>query len=288
MRPVILWIFAGLQFIPIPNPNFPSAMAKTFYALLTLSFLFMHQLSAQKQQIKTQLVEYKDGATTLEGYLAYDPALKGKRPGVLVVHEWNGINDYTKKRCEQLAKMGYVAFAADIYGKGIRPKTPQESGTEAGKYKNNPALLRQRVNLALAQLKKQPTVNGAKVAAIGYCFGGYTALELARSGADLAGVVSFHGNLATATPVEAGKMKAKVLVAHGALDPYVPQKEVDAFFKEMNEAKVDYQFIAYSNAVHSFTNPGSGNDISKGAAYNAAADRRSWEAMKTFFAEIFK
>ncbi|ALJ01445.1 dienelactone hydrolase [Rufibacter tibetensis] len=245
-------------------------------------------VSAQAQQIKTQVVEYKEGTTTLEGYLAYDASKKGKLPAVLVVHEWNGISDYTRKRCEQLAKMGYVAFAADIYGKGVRPKTPQESAAEAGKYKNNVPLLRQRVNAALAQVKKQPNVDASRVAAIGYCFGGTTVLELARSGADVAGVVSFHGGLATPSPADAKNIKAKVLVAHGAIDPFVPKAEVDAFFKEMNDANVDYQFIAYSNAVHSFTNPEAGSDIKKGAAYNAAADRRSWEAMKQFFGEIFK
>ncbi|WP_207432321.1 dienelactone hydrolase family protein [Sabulibacter ruber] len=258
---------------------------------LSFAFVFiltvMAQLSAQAQQIKTQLVEYKEGNTTLEGYLAYDASKKGKLPGVLVVHEWNGLNDYTKQRCEQLAKMGYVAFAADIYGKGVRPKTPQESGAEAGKYKNNIPLLRQRVNAALAQLKKQPNVDASKTAAIGYCFGGTTVLELARSGADVAGVVSFHGGLGTPNPADASNIKAKVLVAHGAIDPFVPKAELDAFFKEMNDANVDYQFNAYSGAVHSFTNPGAGSDIKQGAAYNATADRRSWEAMKLFFNELF-
>ncbi|RNI32049.1 dienelactone hydrolase family protein [Rufibacter immobilis] len=259
---------------------------KKHYFLLIL-FLMAH-LSTQAQQIKTQLVEYKEGTTTLEGFMAYDASKKGKRPAVLVVHEWTGINDYTKKRCEQLAQMGYVAFAADIYGKGIRPQSSQQAGAEAGKYKNNVPLLRSRVAAALAQLKKQPNVDASKVAAIGYCFGGTTVLELARSGADVAGVVSFHGGLGTPNPADAANIKAKVLVAHGAVDPFVPKAELDGFLKEMNDANVDYQFIAYSNAVHSFTNPEAGNDNSKGAAYNAAADRRSWEAMKQFFAEIFK
>ncbi|GGK57465.1 dienelactone hydrolase family protein [Rufibacter glacialis] len=255
----------------------------------TIVFLLaMMALAASAQQIKTQVVEYKEGNTTLEGYMAYDPSRKGKLPAVLVVHEWNGLSDYTRKRCDQLARMGYVAFAADIYGKGVRPKTAQESGAEAGKYKNNVPLLRQRVNAALAQVKKQPNVDAARVAAIGYCFGGTTVLELARSGAEVAGVVSFHGGLATPSPADAQKIKAKVLVAHGAIDPFVPQTEVDAFFKEMNEAQVDYQFIAYSGAVHAFTNPEAGEDPKQGAAYHAAADRRSWEAMKLFFAEIFK
>ncbi|QHL89089.1 dienelactone hydrolase family protein [Nibribacter ruber] len=259
---------------------------KTLFTFFLLTLLMSTTLQAQK--IKTQLVEYKDGQTTLEGYLAYDPALKGKRPAVLVVHEWTGINDYTKKRCDELAKMGYVAFAADIYGKGVRPASPEAAGAESGKYKSNLPLLRSRINAALDHVQKMANVDTKKIAAIGYCFGGTTVLELARSGADVAGVVSFHGGLGTPNPSDAKNIMAKLLVAHGAIDPYVPQTEVEGFFKEMNEAKVDYQFIAYSNAVHSFTNPASGNDNSKGAAYNATADRRSWEAMKQFFAEIFK
>ena len=251
--------------------------------LLFFSLALLLMTYAQAQQIKTQLVEYKEGQTTLEGYLAYDPAAKGKRPAVLVVHEWNGLNDYVKKRCDQLAKMGYVAFAPDIYGKGVRPATPQAAGAEAGKYKNNVPLLRARVTAGLNHLKKQANVDSKKVAALGYCFGGTTVLELARSGADLAGVVSFHGGLGTPNPADARNIKAKVLVAHGAIDPYVSKAELDGFLKEMNDAKVDYQFIAYSEAVHAFTNPDSGNDNSKGAA-----DRRSWEHMKVFFAEIFK
>jgi dienelactone hydrolase len=259
---------------------------KNLVLLFTLVLFLM--TTAQAQQIKTQLVEYKEGQTTLQGYLAYDPALKGKRPTVLVVHEWTGINDYTKKRCDQLAKMGYVAFAADIYGKGVRPASPEAAGAEAGKYKGNIPLLRARVNAALEHVRKMSNVDAKKIAAIGYCFGGTTVLELARSGADIAGVVSFHGGLGTPNLADAQNIKAKVLVAHGAIDPYVSKAELDGFMKEMNDAKVDYQFIAYSGAVHAFTNPDAGNDISKGAAYNAAADRRSWEAMKQFFAEIFK
>ncbi len=239
-------------------------------------------------QIKTQTVEYKDGGTVLEGYLAFDESVKGKRPAVMVVHEWMGITDYTKRRCEELAKMGYVAFAPDIYGKGIRPKTPQEAGAQAGKYKNDRNLMRSRVNAGLSWLQKHENVDAKKIAAIGYCFGGTTVLELARSGAQIAGVVSFHGGLDNPKPEDAKNIKTKVLVCHGAIDPHVPQEQVNAFMKEMNDAKVDYQFIAYSGAVHAFTNPNAGNDISKGAAYNEVADKRSWEDMKQFFAEIFK
>lgn len=244
------------------------------------------QLHAQK--IKTQLIEYKDGETVLEGYLVYDENLKGKQPAVMVVHEWMGITDYTKSRCEQLAKMGYVAFAADIYGKGNKPASREEAGKLSGKYKGDRKLMRSRVNAALNWMQQQSNINANKIAAIGYCFGGTAVLELARSGADVAAVVSFHGGLDNPNPEDAKKIKAKVLVCHGAIDPNVPQEQVNAFLKEMNDAKIDYQFIAYSGAVHAFTNPAAGNDISKGAAYNKQADERSWEHMKKFFEETVR
>ena len=236
----------------------------------------------------SKLVEYKQGDTVLEGYSIYDDSFQGKRPGVLVVHQWKGLGDYEKKRAEMLAQLGYNVFAADIYGKGVRPKTPQEAGAEAGKYKKDPALLRARVRAALDVLARHELTDPKRVAAIGYCFGGTTVLELARSGADFAGVVSFHGGLSSSTPGEAKNIKAKVLALHGADDPHVPAKEVAAFEDEMRQGGVDWQLIAYGGAVHSFTDWNAGNDNSKGAAYNGRADRRSWEAMKQFFAELFK
>ncbi len=237
-------------------------------------------------KVVTRTVEYKDGDTLLEGYLAYDDAAADRKPGVLVVHEWKGLDDYAKKRAEQLAGMGYVAFAADIYGKGVRPKDHQEAGATAGKFKGDRALLRRRARAGLDALRAQPGVDPARLAAIGYCFGGTTVLELARSGAEIAGVVSFHGGLDT--PVPAKTLKAKVLVLHGADDPHVPDKDVLAFAKEMRDAKADWQLVSYGNAVHGFTNPNNGGDPSKGAAYDAAADRRSWAAMRAFFDEVLK
>lgn len=256
-------------------------------ALLSFIFLFVLHLSVYAQKVKTQAVSYKDGDTELEGYLAYDPAAKGKRPAVIVVHEWTGINEYTRKRCEQLAAMGYIAFAADVYGKGIRPSAPQDAGRESAKYRNNRPLMRQRMKAALDWAKKQSNIDSSRIAAIGYCFGGTAVLELARSGATLAGVVSFHGGLSTPNPQDASNIRSKVLICHGAIDPFVPQEEVDAFMKAMNDAKVDYQFIAYSNAMHSFTNPEAMSFL-KGVAYNEEADKRSWEAMKLFFSELFR
>lgn len=239
-------------------------------------------------KIVTRTVEYHDGGTTMEGYLAYDDAVQGKRPGVLVVHEWWGLNAYAKRRAEELAGLGYLAFAADIYGKGVRATTAAEAGQLAGGYLKDRALLRRRVNAAFDVLKGQELVDPRKLGAIGYCFGGAAVLELARSGAPVAGVVSFHGLLSTPTPDDAKNIKGKVLVLAGADDPYVPPAQVQAFWDEMKKAGVDYQVVLYGGAVHTFTNPEAGNDPSKGAAYNERADKRSWQAMKDFFTEVFR
>lgn len=253
-------------------------LALSFAAILTIPAL---------AAIKSEFVEYKQGETVLEGYLVYDDAIKGQRPGVLVIHQWLGLTDNEKMRANMLAELGYVAFAVDIYGKGIRPKESSAAGAEAGKYRKDLPLFRERINAGLQVLLKNSKVDPKRVAAIGYCFGGGAALELARSGADIAGVVSFHGSLTTSMPAEPGKVPAKILVCHGADDPFVPMKDVEGFLDEMRAAGADYQFIAYSNAVHAFTQNEAGNDNSKGAAYNEKADKRSWQAMKDFFAEIF-
>jgi len=247
----------------------------------------MAALSA-RSEIITRAVEYRQGDAVLEGFSAYDDALQGKRPGVLVVHQWKGLGDYEKKRAEMLARLGYNVFAADVYGKGVRPQTPSDAGAQAGKYKNDRALLRERVRAGLEVLARDPLTDPKRIAAIGYCFGGTAALELARSGADVAGVVSFHGGLSSPTPSDARNIKAKVLALHGADDPNVPAKEVAAFEEEMRQAGADWQLVAFGGAVHSFTDWNAGHDNAKGAAYNEKADRRSWEAMKQFFAELFK
>jgi dienelactone hydrolase len=257
-------------------------LLSVLFTPVLVSLTSTHTLAA----IQTRVVEYKQGNTILEGYLAYDDAIKGKRPGVLVVHEWNGLQSYVKKRTEQLAKLGYVAFAADIYGKGIRPNNPQESGVQASIYRKDRQLLRDRANAGLEVLQKNPLTDAKRIAAIGYCFGGGTVLELARSGANIAGVASFHGNLDTPNPNDAKNIKAKVLVLHGANDPYVPEEQVKAFETEMRQANVDWQLISYGGTVHSFTNP-EAKDASSGAAYNPVAEKRSWQALKQFFAEMF-
>ncbi len=237
--------------------------------------------------IALKALEYKDADATLEGYLGFDDAVKGKRPGVLVIHDWMGVGPYIEKRVGQLAALGYIALAADIYGKGVRPKSMEEAADLANRYKADRALMRSRARAGLKALQANTLADTKRMAAIGYCFGGTAVLELARDGADVAGLVSFHGGLQTPTPDDAKNIRGKVLVLHGADDPLVPPNEVLAFEEEMRRALVDWQVIIYGGAVHSFTNPVAGDDPSKGAAYNEKADKRSWEAMKGFFQEIF-
>lgn len=199
-----------------------------------------------------------------------------------------GAGPFAKRRAEELARLGYIALAIDMYGKEVRPKTSEEAAAQAGIYRKDRRLMRARAGAALELLKKHDLVDVKKIGAIGYCFGGGVALELARSGADLAGIVSFHGNLDTPNPGDARNIRGKVLVLHGGDDPYVPADQVAAFQDEMRNAKVDWHMIIYDNAVHGFTNPEAGNDNSKGAAFNEKANKRSWEAMKVFFEEIFR
>jgi len=257
------------------------------WLLLASMVAFAGMTSPAWAVLKTQMVEYKQGDVLLEGYLSYDDSFKGKRPGILVVHEWKGLNAYAQRRADMLARLGYVAFAADIYGKGIRPQTIAQAGAMAGKFKADRALLRARVNVALDVLKAPSNVDASRLAAIGYCFGGTAVLELARSGADVKGIVSFHGGLSTPTPQDAKNIKGKVLALHGAADPFVGADEVAGFEKEMKDAKVDYRLIKYPGAMHGFTNPDNKGIDPPGALYNEAADKASWEEMQKFFKEIF-
>ena len=237
--------------------------------------------------VQTKFIEYKCGDQVCEGFVAYDDAVAGPRPGVLIVHQWKGLTEYEQKRAEMLAKLGYVAFCADIYGKGVRPTETKDAAALAGKFKGDRALYRERLAAAMGVLAEQPQVEKSKLAAMGYCFGGTGALEVARSGAAVRGVVSFHGGLGTPTPGDAKAINGRVLVLHGADDPFVPPAEVAAFKKEMADAEVAYEFVAYPGAVHSFTHWTAGDDASKGAAYNKEADEKSWEAMKAFLAQVF-
>ena len=234
-----------------------------------------------------QTVDYRQGETTLEGYLAYEDTFAGLRPAVLVYHHWRGIDQYIKARTDQLARMGYIAFAADVYGKGVRPADAKAAAAQAQIYRSDRQLMRRRAQTALDTLRLVPRVDGRRIAAIGYCFGGGVALELARSGADIAGVVSFHGTLDTPRPEDAKLIKAKILILQGADDPNAPIKQIAEFEDEMRGGKVDYQIALYGGAVHSFTMPSAGSAPSTGNAYDAKADRRSWQVMKDFFAEVF-
>ncbi|MEZ5300459.1 MAG: dienelactone hydrolase family protein [Verrucomicrobiales bacterium] len=238
--------------------------------------------------IETRDHPYKHGDTALEGFVATPELADGeKRPGILLIHDWTGLQDYAKERAKMLAELGYITFAADVYGTGVRPETPQECGVQAGKYKGDRTLFRARMNAALDQLKALPGVDPDRLGAIGYCFGGTGVIELARSGADVKGVVSFHGGLDSPSPEDGANIKAKVLALHGAADPHVPQEDLHAFAAEMEQHGVDWQLVAYGGAVHSFTKKAAGDDPSKGAAYDEKADQRSWAHMRLFFDELF-
>ena len=236
--------------------------------------------------IKTKAVEYQHGDVVLQGYVAYEDGFKDKRPGILVVHEWWGHGPYARKRAGELAKLGYTAFAVDMYGKGVYAKNHEEAGRLAGAFFTDRKLMRERALAGLEQLKKMPFVDPSQLGAIGYCFGGATVLELARAGTDLKGVASFHGALATPSPATETP-KAKILVLHGADDPMV-SPQVPDFLTEMRKVKADWQFVQYGGAAHSFTVPEAGSDTAKGMAYDRNADLRSWQAMRGFFEEVFK
>jgi len=231
-------------------------------------------------------LEYMSGEVLCEGWQVIDEQRGVERPGVLIAHQWTGISDHEKEAARKLAALGYNVFIADIYGKGIRPQPPA-AGKEAGKYKADRALLRARVNAALDVLRRDKRTDASKLAAIGYCFGGTTVLELARSGAAVSGVVSFHGGLDSPAPADGRNIKGKVLALHGADDPFVPAKDIAAFEAEMKAASVGYELVQYPGAVHSFTHKAAGDDKSKGAAYDAAADRDSWQRMERFLEGLF-
>jgi dienelactone hydrolase len=233
-------------------------------------------------------VDYQAGAVMCEGFHAYDDSQTGRRPAVLIVHQWTGLSDYEKMRARMLAELGYNVFALDVYGKGVRPPGPPASAQEAGKYKADRALYRERLKAGLAVLLGDERTDVTKVSAIGYCFGGMGALELARSGAKVAGVVSFHGGLDSPAPEDAKTILAEVLVLHGDADPFVPQADVAAFEKEMQAAKVSYHLVRYPEVVHAFTQKMAGDDPSKGAAYDAQADAASWVEMRKFFDRLFQ
>ena len=237
--------------------------------------------------IKTETIKYQQGETALVGYLAYDDATATPRPGVIVVHEWWGLNDHAKKQAERLAAAGYVAFALDMYGDGKVTTHPEDAGKWASAVRQTVGLGQARFQAGQGILTKNPRVRGGDIAAIGYCFGGAVVLTMAEAGTDLKGVVSFHGALPQEPVVAGTAIKAKILVNHGAADALITAEQVATFQKNLTDAGADWQFISYSGAKHSFTNPNAsaaGMDV---LAYQEAADRRSWQATMSFFAEIF-
>lgn len=252
--------------------------------------LWMLPISVGYAAIQGEEVDYKEGDVTFKGYIAYDDAIEGPRPGVIVVHEWWGHNDYVRKRADMLASLGYTALAIDMYGDGKVAQHPDDAGKFAGEVMSNMDQAKARFLTGLELLRKHPMTNSDQIAAIGYCFGGGTVLNMARMGVDLKGVVSFHGSLGSKIPAEAGQVKAKILVCHGGEDQFVTPEQIDAFKTEMDAAKVGYQFIVYEGAKHSFTNPDAdmmGEKFNLPIGYNADADQASWQDMQNFFSDIF-
>ncbi len=240
--------------------------------------------------VKGEEVQYAAEGVTLKGYLAYDDAWEGKRPGILVVHEWWGHNEYARRRARMLAELGYTALAVDMYGDGKTASHPDDAARFSGELFKNVPTAKARFLAALELLKQHETVDAENVGAIGYCFGGGVVLAMARMGVDLKGVVSFHGSLATQQPAKAGAVKAKVLVCNGAADPFVAKEDIENIKKEMKEAKVDFTFKNYPGAKHSFTNPEAdvnGKKFNLPLAYHKKADEDSWNDMMAFFKKCF-
>jgi dienelactone hydrolase len=245
--------------------------------------------AAQVQAVvHTKVIDYKSGDTTLKGFLAWDDKFEGKRPGVLVVHEFWGLNEYAKERAKQLAKLGYVAFAADMYGDGKVTEHPKEAAEMAGMVRKNQKEWVARAMAGLNVLKKNEHVDPDKLASIGYCFGGSTSQQLAFAGAKgLRAIVSFHGALVVPTEEQTKKIKAKMLICHGADDSFIKEETIKEFKGALDNGKVDYKFEAYPGAVHSFTVEGAEKKGLKGIAYNKAADEKSWASMQSLFKEVF-
>ena len=259
-------------------------------AVLTLTLVMLGTANAEpKTQAKA--VEYSVQGVVMKGYLAYDENIKGARPGVLVVHEWWGLNDYARKRARMLAELGYTALAVDMYGDGKEATHPDDAGKFASALMKNFDVARARFMAAIDFLKQHPTVDPDRLAAIGYCFGGGVVLNMARQGVDLKGVTSFHGGLTAVKPAQPGSIKTKILVLHGADDKFITPEQIEGFKQEMTSAGADFQFISYPGALHSFTNPEAdaiGKKFNMAIAYNADADKKSWEALKKFLAAIFE
>jgi dienelactone hydrolase len=251
-----------------------------------LATLLLPVVTAQAK-IMTESVAYKDGDVVLEGYLAYDDARPGPRPAVVVVHEWWGLNDFVKERARALAELGYVAFAIDMYGQGKVTDDPAEAARLAGQFRDDPAGLRRRAQAGLDVLARHERVDPKRIAAIGFCFGGTTVLQMAYAGLDLAGVVSFHGNPVPPLPEEAKRIKARILVLHGAADTHVTPEQLAAFQRAVEEARVDWELVIYAGAKHAFMNPAADKLGMPGVGYQRRAAQRAWLQMQVFFDELF-
>lgn len=260
------------------------------FRLASILIVFFWSSSALAAVIGEE-VSYQHGDTVMKGYLAHDDAIKGKRPGVIVVHEWWGLNAYARQRADMLARLGYNALAVDMYGDGKTADHPEDAGKFAGAVKKDMAVARARFQAALDLLNAQSSADSTKNAAIGYCFGGGLALEMARMGVDLDAVASFHGSLGTANPAQKDSVKPKILVFNGGADPFVKPEQIAAFKKEMDAAGADYEFIEYPGVKHSFTNPDAdkfGQKFNLPLQYDAAADKASWQTMLDMFDVVLR
>jgi dienelactone hydrolase len=260
---------------------------KTFLMVISL---FGLAASVAQAAVQGKEVNYQANGTTLKGYIVYDDAFKGKRPAVLVVHEWWGQNEYARKRARMLAELGYTALAVDMYGDGKMADHPDEAGKFAAEVSKNMPMAKARFEAGMQLLRNQETVDANEMAAIGYCFGGSVVLNMARMGEDLKGVASFHGGLDTDHPAQSGKIKARIVSFTGEADPMIGADNVATFKKEMEGAGANFRVVTYPGAKHGFTNPEAdelGKRFNLPLAYNAAADKDSWEQVKTFLREIF-
>jgi len=255
--------------------------------LAAAAFLLFAFAAVARAEIQGEAIDYAHGDVKLEGFAAYDDAKEGKLPGVLLVHAWRGHGDNVREKAKAIAKLGYAAFALDMYGKGVYAKDNAEASKMAGAFYKDRALMLARARAGLEQMKKHPKVDVGRTGAIGFCFGGTVVLELARHGEDLDGVVSFHGGLEFQDAPKQREVKARVLVCHGADDPFVPREDVLKFWKDMASARARYEILILSGAVHAFTDKGAGDDASKGVAYHEEASRISWHSMHGMFREIF-
>lgn len=262
----------------------------TIAAVLSLTFA-VPALAVTKHDVEGKEVNYSAKDVVMKGYLAWDKNVKGKRPGVLVVHEWWGLNDYARRRARMLAELGYTALAVDMYGGGKQALHPDDASKFSSELMKNFDTAEARFMAALDHLKAQDTVEPDKIAAIGYCFGGGVVLNMARQGVDLKGVASFHGNLTAVKPARPGEIKARILVMQGGDDKFATTEQIEAFKKEMKNAGAHFRVIVYPGAMHSFTNPDAdkyGKEFNLPLAYNAKADKESWAELKKFLKAIFK